>query len=110
MQPAQIPAHIVKAEATGAQILGNPRGLVNALAKLGSYSGRIPMDAQPATAHMFIVNPLSGKNLASLFSTHPPLEERIARLTGMRPDTPPSQGGGTRNAQDSAKAFWDSLK
>ena len=44
----------------------------------------IPMDANPATAHLFIVNPLSGRSLASLFSTHPPLEDRIARLRAMR--------------------------
>ena len=59
-----------QADATGAQLAGNPNGLAKALGKLGAYSGRIPMDAEPATAHMFIVNPLSGKSLASLFS-HP---------------------------------------
>ncbi|WP_028314864.1 zinc metalloprotease HtpX [Desulfatibacillum aliphaticivorans] len=102
-----------QADATGAQIAGNPKGLANALAKLGAYSGRIPMDAEPATAHMFIVNPLSGKSLASLFSTHPPLEERIARLTGARPQSGGAPSGPSRtarNAEDSAKDFWDSLK
>ncbi len=70
------------ADAAGAQIAGNPYGLARALEKLGHLSKRIPMDATPATSHLFIVNPLSGKALSSLFSTHPPLEERIRRLLG----------------------------
>lgn len=73
------------ADATGAGFAGQPAGLANALEKLGAYSRRLPMPAQPNTAHMFIVNPLSGGRLANLFSTHPPLEERIARLRGQRP-------------------------
>lgn len=68
------------ADTTGAQFAGTPNGLARALEKLGAYSGRLPMDANPSTAHMFIVNPLSGRSLMNLFSTHPPLEERIARL------------------------------
>lgn len=68
------------ADATGARLVGNGAGLANALEKLGAYSGRLPMDANPSTAHMFIVNPLSGRSLMGLFSTHPPIEERIARL------------------------------
>ena len=70
------------ADATGAQIAGNPYGLARALEKLGHLSKRIPMEATPATSHLFIVNPLSGRALLSLFSTHPPLEERIRRLLG----------------------------
>lgn len=70
------------ADATGAQIAGNPYGLARALEKLGQLSGRIPMHATPATSHMFIVNPLTGGGLMNLFSTHPPLEERIRRLLG----------------------------
>ncbi len=70
------------ADATGAQIAGNPYGLARALEKLGQYSKRIPMNASPATSHLFIVNPLSGKAFLNLFSTHPPLEERIRRLRG----------------------------
>jgi heat shock protein HtpX len=70
------------ADATGAQFAGSPEGLARALEKLGAYSGRLPMDANPSTAHMFIVNPLTGRSLMNLFSTHPPLEERIARLRG----------------------------
>ncbi|HEX7573518.1 MAG TPA: zinc metalloprotease HtpX [Bacteroidota bacterium] len=72
-----------EADAGGAQILGNPVSLANALRTLDRKAGEIPMDASPATAHMFIVNPLSGGGLAKLFSTHPPMEERIARLEGM---------------------------
>ena len=72
-----------KADAAGAQLAGTPLGLANALHKLGVASQRLPMHAEPATAHMFIVNPLSGQNLANLFSTHPPLDERIKRLQNM---------------------------
>jgi len=71
-----------EADATGAQIAGNPLGLASALEKLGLATRRIPLQANPATSHMFIVNPLSGKSLLTLFSTHPPLEERIRRLRG----------------------------
>lgn len=72
------------ADAGGARIAGNPMYLANALKKLHVASQRIPMDANPATSHMFIVNPLSGGGLLKLFSTHPPMEERIARLESMR--------------------------
>ena len=71
------------ADADGARFAGNPRWLANALEKLGAFAGKLPMNANPSTAHMFIVNPLSGRSLMNLFSTHPPLEERIARLRGM---------------------------
>ncbi len=100
------------ADATGASFAGNPEGLARALEKLGSYSKRLPMDASPSTAHMFIVNPLSGASLMRLFSTHPPLEERIARLKGFRTPpgravTPPPPGGGQDAA---ARDFWDRLR
>ncbi|MDA8085573.1 MAG: M48 family metalloprotease, partial [Nitrospiraceae bacterium] len=73
------------ADDSGAELAGNPRFLSNALRKLDYASKNVPMQrATPATAHMFIVNPLSGKNLLRLFSTHPPIEERIKRLEGMR--------------------------
>ena len=72
------------ADAGGARIAGNPMYLADALKKLHMASQRIPMDANPATSHMFIVNPLSGGGLMKLFSTHPPMEERIARLEAMR--------------------------
>jgi heat shock protein HtpX len=68
------------ADATGASFAGHPEGLARALEKLGQYSQRLPMHANPSTAHMFIVNPLSGRSFMSLFSTHPPLEKRIERL------------------------------
>ena len=71
------------ADSTGAKTVGNPLGLASALAKLERASEAVPMEARPETAHMFIVNPLSGGSLLSLFSTHPPIEERIARLRAM---------------------------
>jgi heat shock protein HtpX len=71
------------ADSGGAKIAGNPGYLASALKKLHMSSQRIPLEAQPATAHMFIVNPLSGGGIAKLFSTHPPMEERIARLENM---------------------------
>ncbi|MBW1641681.1 MAG: zinc metalloprotease HtpX [Deltaproteobacteria bacterium] len=96
------------ADSTGSLIAQNPNGLANALEKLGAYSKRIPMKANPSTAHMFIVNPLTGKNLMNLFSTHPPIEERVARLRGEI--TPKNQSGKSGNGQaKNAKAFWDQL-
>jgi len=97
------------ADSTGSQIAHNPNGLANALEKLGAYSKRIPMKANPSTAHMFIVNPLTGKSLMNLFSTHPPIEERVARLRGGT--TPPknqSEESEDHQARN-AKAFWDGL-
>jgi heat shock protein HtpX len=70
------------ADAGGAQIAGSPYGLVNALRKMESAVRRVPMDANPATAHMFIIRPFAGAGLLSLFSSHPPTEQRIAALTG----------------------------
>jgi len=67
-----------------ARLTRNPGRLANALEKLEYAAERIPMDANPATSHLFIVNPLRGRSLFSLFSTHPPIEERIARLRAMR--------------------------
>jgi heat shock protein HtpX len=72
-----------EADAGGAKLCGNPLWLANALRKLEIGNKRIPMNANPATAHMFIVSPLHGGGMMSLFSTHPPMEERIARLEGM---------------------------
>jgi len=70
------------ADAGGAQIAGNPYGLADALRKIEAVSQRVPLDANPATAHMFIVKPFSGAGLMSLFSTHPPTEQRIRALLG----------------------------
>lgn len=71
------------ADRGGAEIAGNPLHLASALKKLHYASKRIPMQANPATSHMFIVSPLRGDGLAKLFSTHPQMEERIARLEAM---------------------------
>ena len=73
------------ADAGGAKISGKPYSLAGALEKLSRASQTMPMEANPSTAHMFIVNPLTGRSLMNLFSTHPPIEERIARLRSMRP-------------------------
>jgi heat shock protein HtpX len=118
-----------QADATGAQLAGNSAGLADALEKLGTYSRQLPMNANPSTAHMFIVNPLSGRSMMSLFSTHPPMEERIARLRGIRPQapipaagpkppkapipptapTPPTPPGAGNSGTDRGRAFWDQL-
>jgi heat shock protein HtpX len=71
------------ADASSAKYTGDPNGLMSALQKLEAYSRRIPMDASPATAHMFIIKPFSGDAMMKLFSTHPPTQDRIARLARM---------------------------
>jgi heat shock protein HtpX len=71
------------ADAGAASIVGEPLGLVGALKKLEAMSRRVPMDANPATAHMFIVKPFSGAGLVSLFSTHPPTERRVQALLSL---------------------------
>ncbi len=71
-----------QADATAAEIVGHPHGLARALQKLGHYSDKIPMQTSPTTSHLFIVAPLSGRSFVRLFSTHPPLEERVRRLLG----------------------------
>jgi heat shock protein HtpX len=68
------------ADAGGAVIAGGPHGLVNALQKIEAASKVVPMDANPATAHMFIIKPFSGAGLLGLFSTHPPTEQRVRAL------------------------------
>jgi heat shock protein HtpX len=114
-----------QADATGAKLAGSSTGLANALEKLGSYSRQLPMNASPSTAHMFIVNPLSGRSMMNLFSTHPPMEERIARLRGFhapaqpRPQAPPpppagsrppqAPGAADRPANDRGRAIWNDL-
>jgi heat shock protein HtpX len=67
----------------GGAHLAHPLSLAKALGKLEVAAKKIPMEANPSTAHMFIVNPLRGGGVLSLFSTHPPIEERIARLEEM---------------------------
>ncbi len=71
-----------QADATGAHFTGNPYALASALQKLDTYSRRVPMQASPSTAHLFIIQPLLGINFGGLFSTHPPIAKRIERLTG----------------------------
>ncbi len=72
-----------QADASGAHYTGNPYALASALQKLDAYSRRLPMQASPSTAHLFIIQPfLGGMNFGNLFSTHPPIAKRIERLTG----------------------------
>ncbi|MGB8683879.1 MAG: zinc metalloprotease HtpX [Candidatus Binatus sp.] len=73
-----------QADASGAKLTHNPMYLASALRKLEAANERMPLDASPATAHMFIVNPLSAAGISRLFSTHPPIEERIHRLEQMQ--------------------------
>jgi heat shock protein HtpX len=72
-----------QADAAGAAICGHPRSLASALQQLENFNRRRPMDVNPATAQMYIVNPLTGGQLANLFSTHPPIQERIKRLAAL---------------------------
>ncbi len=73
-----------QADASGARMVGHPYGLIRALEKLGAYNQRIPMDVPPTTSALMIVQPLSaGQIFSSLFSTHPPLADRIAQLRAM---------------------------
>lgn len=97
------------ADASGAGFAGQPYGLAKALEKLGAYSRRLPMHASPQTAHMFIVNPLRGGNLATLFSTHPPLEQRIARLTGRGESGIGNSEGRKRDGMSEAESTWRNL-
>ena len=73
-----------EADRTGAELVGAPEPLARALKKLHSAAAAIPMDATPATAHMFIVSPLTGQDMANLFSTHPPVEKRVEALMSIR--------------------------
>jgi heat shock protein HtpX len=72
------------ADAASAKYVGSPYPLINGLKEIDNWSKRIPMDASPSTAHMFIVKPFSGQSMMRLFSTHPSTEDRIARLQAMR--------------------------
>ncbi len=80
-----------EADASGAHLTGNPYALASALEKLDAYSKRLPMQASPSTAHLFIVAPMIGGGIAGLFSTHPPMAQRIERLIG-RPSLSGVQG------------------
>ena len=72
------------ADAAAAKYTGSPDGLISALRKLESYSKRIPMDAPQVTAHMYIIKPFTRQAFASLFSTHPSTENRVANLESLR--------------------------
>lgn len=97
------------ADAGGAAICGHPEWLARALEKLGAASGRMPMNANPSTAHMLIVNPLSGKSMMSWFSTHPPLQQRIARLRGVPAVDTQVPRSESSNSRQQARAMWDRL-
>lgn len=97
------------ADDTGASFAGDPEGLARALEKLGTYSRKIPLAANPSTAHMFIVNPLSAKGLMNFFSTHPPLASRIARLRGHRPTAGDQLGTPGGKMHSEAEDFWKRL-
>ncbi len=111
------------ADATAASITGNPNGLASALSKLGGFSRRgAQVDASPSTAHMFIVNPLTGKQMMNLFSTHPSIEDRVARLTGIRSAGVSTGAAWTKNdnrssgrqanagsMEDQSRSFWDNM-
>ena len=113
------------ADRTSAQITGNSEGLARALEKLDAGSRQIPMQAQPATAHMFITNPLTGKNVMNLFATHPPIADRVARLRGVaaeperRDDVTDNRHQGlhapdtrerTSDMSAQARQFWDRMR
>jgi heat shock protein HtpX len=84
LQLAVSRAREYEADATGARLLGDPDALADALARISAGVEMMPYDRAPATSHLFIANPLSGGGVFALFSTHPPMEERIRRLRGMR--------------------------
>ena len=73
----------VSADASGARIAGTPHGLANALLKLDAFAKKVPMNANPATAHLYIISPFSGRSVLRIFSTHPPVAERVDRLRRM---------------------------
>jgi heat shock protein HtpX len=105
------------ADSTGAAIAGGPGGLAGALEKLGRAVPRLPLEASPATAHIYTVSPLAGGGLMGLFSTHPPIAERIACLRGRRgvrpPFDAPTPPPGTSDEDALARqgrAFWERLK
>ena len=96
------------ADAASAGMTGNPEGLASALEKIGSYTRQIPMETNPSTAHMFIANPLSGARMMSLFSTHPPIEERVARLRNTRPQQN-NRNTAASGMEQEARNFWNRL-
>lgn len=99
------------ADGSSAKITGDPEGLASALEKLGAYTKRIPMKADPSTAHMFIANPMSGRNLMQMFSTHPPIADRVARLRGTPLNSGgPGNGAAKKNGLTKAGEFWQKIR
>ncbi|MBS3732066.1 MAG: zinc metalloprotease HtpX [Desulfobacterales bacterium] len=98
------------ADSTSANITGNPEGLASALEKLDAYTKQIPIQADASTAHMFTANPVSGRSMMQLFSTHPPIADRVSRLLGgiRTTDTGRKEPGKDGIAQ--AERIWDQLR
>lgn len=99
------------ADDTGAEISGSRFGLARALEKLSTYNQKVHLDsATPATAHMFIVNPLSGGSVMNLFSTHPPIEERVARLRGQSLSPNAKDASERHGVNKEGGNMWDKFK
>jgi heat shock protein HtpX len=97
------------ADSSASEMIGSSEGLARALEKLGYASGKIPMDARPETAHMFITNPLAGRKLTNLFSTHPPIDDRIAKLRNTKVTGKRSSVGQNR-MNETGSNLWDKLR
>lgn len=97
------------ADATGARIAGNAEGLARALEKLEGCAARRKLAATPSTAHLFTVSPVAGGRIGNLFSTHPSIEDRVARLRGdwTKPGGPRESFQGS--SLDAGRSFWDNL-
>ncbi len=99
------------ADGSSANITGDPEGLASALEKLDAYSKRIPMQADPSTAHMFIACPVSGKSLMQMFSTHPPIADRVAKLRTAKTSAGNNRAGNAGgNGLARAVQFWQNMR
>ena len=98
------------ADSTSADITGNPEGLASALEKLDAYTKQIPMQADASTAHMFIANPVSGRSMMQLFSTHPPIADRVSRLRGTIRTTDTDRKEPGKDGMAQAEQIWDRLR
>ncbi|MFP3979990.1 MAG: zinc metalloprotease HtpX [Desulfobacterales bacterium] len=98
------------ADSTSANITGNPEGLASALEKLDAYTKQIPMQADASTAHMFIANPVSGRSMMQLFSTHPPIADRVSRLRGATRTTDTGRREPEKDGMAQAEQIWDQLR
>lgn len=95
------------ADSTSAQITGNPEWLAAALEKLDTYTKKIPMEVNPSTAHMFIASPVSGRGVMHLFSTHPPIADRIARLRGISRPVEQTESRQPSDRFEAGRQFWN---